>query len=66
MRPGIRAKAQDTEEAANAESIYLRKINFVPGRLLKNFLRGVSINRMAPVKIDYTDSDGNKQDPETF
>lgn len=54
LRPGIRAKAQATEEEANAETIYCRKINFTPGRLLKNFLRDASINRMAPIKTDYT------------
>lgn len=61
LRPGIRAKAQDTEETATAETIYRRRINFVPGRLLKNFLREVSINRVYPMKTDYTDSEDNTE-----
>lgn len=66
LRPAIRAKAQDTEETANAESIYRRRINFVPGKLLKNFLRDVSISRMAPVNTDYTNSGENTEDPDDF
>lgn len=63
LRPGIRAKAQDTEETANAETIYRRRINFVPGKLLKNFLRDVSINRVYPMNTDYTDGEDNTQNP---
>jgi len=54
LRPGIRAKAQKAEENANTDSIYCLKINFVPGKLLKRFLNGASVNRMNPVKTDYT------------
>lgn len=57
LRPGFRTKAQETEAAANADSVYRRKINFVPGRLLKNFLRDVSINRVYPMDTDYTTED---------
>ena len=54
LRPGIRAKAQDEEKAVNAETVYRRRINFVPGKMLKNFLRDVSVTRAAPMDTDYT------------
>ncbi|WP_163173682.1 DNA-binding protein [Bacteroides sp. 51] len=54
LRPGIRAKAQDDEKSVNAETVYRRRINFVPGKMLKNFLRDVSVTRVAPIDTDYT------------
>ncbi|NDV58975.1 DNA-binding protein [Bacteroides sp. 519] len=45
LRPGLRTKAQDSEEAANAHAIYRKKVNFVPGKMLKNFLKDVAITR---------------------
>lgn len=57
MRPGIRAKAQEKEADATSESVYRRKVNFVPGKLLKNFLQDVSINKIEPFKTDYTEDE---------
>jgi predicted histone-like DNA-binding protein len=57
IRPGIRAKAQNREEDATAETVYRRKINFVPGKLLNSFLKGVSISKFEPVKTDYTEDE---------
>ncbi|NDV83246.1 DNA-binding protein [Bacteroides sp. 51] len=54
LRPGIRAKAQDEEKAVDAETVYRRKINFIPGKMLKNFLRDVSVTRVVPLETDYT------------
>ncbi|MDR2968367.1 MAG: HU family DNA-binding protein [Tannerellaceae bacterium] len=55
IRPGIRAKAKTREADATAESVYRRKVNFVPGKLLKNFLQDVSISKIEPLKTDYTE-----------
>jgi len=57
IRPGIRAKAQNSEEDATADTIYRRRINFVPGKLLNNFLQDVSMNKIEPFKTDYTDNE---------
>ena len=60
LRPGIRAKAQSSEETVDAATIYRRKINFIPGKMLKNFLKDVSVTRVAPINTDYTNgSTGN-------
>jgi len=60
LRPGIRAKAQTSEEEADSQTIYRRRVTFVPGKMLKNFLQNVSITRMVPQDVDYTDgSSGN-------
>jgi predicted histone-like DNA-binding protein len=58
FRPGIRAKAQNNEKAANADTVYRRKVNFVPGKRLKNFLKDVAVTRMAAIDEDYTDGSG--------
>ena len=58
LRPGIRAKAQDDEKAADVGTVYRRRINFVPGKMLKNLLRDVGITRMAAIDVDYTDGSG--------
>lgn len=66
LRPGIQAKAQDSEEATTASTVYRRKINFTPGKMLKNFLGNVSVTRMAIQDVDYTDgsSGGGTKDPD--
>lgn len=48
LRPGIRAKSKTSEEEVGATAIYRRKINFVPGKMLKNFLKDISVTRMIP------------------
>ena len=58
LRPGIRAKAQDEEKAVSADTVYRRRINFVPGKMLKNFLRDVSVTRAVPMDTDYTTGSG--------
>lgn len=63
LRPGIRAKAKDSEEEASASTIYRRKINFVPGKLLKDFLKNVSVTRVAPIDVDYTSSNVVGENP---
>ncbi|NDW12383.1 DNA-binding protein [Bacteroides sp. 214] len=60
LRPGLRAKAQDTEEAANAQSIYRKKINFVPGKMLKDFLEDLSVTRTT---VTASKSNSSNQDP---
>lgn len=47
LRPGLRTRAQDSEEAANASAVYRRKINFMPGKMFKSFLKDVSVTRLA-------------------
>ncbi len=37
--------AQDSERTANAPAVYRRKINFMPGSMLKNFLKDVPLSR---------------------
>lgn len=69
LRPGIRAKAQDEEEAIDAETIYRRRIVFVPGKMLKNFLKDVSVTRAPIQELDYTkgnddDDDSGYVDPD--
>ncbi len=59
LRPGMQAKAQATEEDVKASTIYRRKIIFVPGKMLKELLRNVSVNRMGVQETDYTDDSGN-------
>lgn len=74
LRPAIRASSQDSEEAITANTIYRRKINFVPGKLLRNFIADVPVTRMTIPDVDYTngssgsnkpggDDDGYEQDP---
>lgn len=58
LRPGIRAKAQTSEENVSADTVYRRKINFVPGRMLKDFLKNVSVTRATPLNVDYTTGEG--------
>lgn len=55
LRPGIRAKAQDSEEAITAQTVYRRRIVFFPGKMLRNFLDNVSVTRMAIPDVDFTD-----------
>ncbi len=45
LRPGLGTRAQDSEQTANASAVYRRKMNFMPGSMLKNVLKGVSISR---------------------
>lgn len=54
FRPGIRAKATETEEEATAGSIYCRKINFTPGAALKDVMKKTSLTRFAMPDTDYT------------
>jgi len=51
----IRAKAQDIEDAATADTVYRRRIHFIPGKQLKNFLNEASFSRIHPVSTDYTE-----------
>lgn len=55
LRPGLRAKAQDSEKEADSNTVYRRRIIFTPGKMLKSFLNDVSITRMAIQDTDYTD-----------
>ncbi|WP_239059601.1 DNA-binding protein [Bacteroides sp. 224] len=63
LRPGFRTKAQDTKEDANADAVYRRKINFVPGKMLKNFLKDVSITRASFDKDSEKANEGNNTNP---
>ena len=63
LRPGIRARAQDDEKEANANSIYRRKVNFVPGKMLKNFLKDVAVSRMTIPDTDFTDGSSGNNNP---
>ena len=45
LRPGLGTRAQDSERTANAAAVYRRKMNFMPGSMLKNFLKGVPLSR---------------------
>ncbi len=45
LRPGLRTRAQDSEQTANAPAIYRRKMNFMPGSMFKHFLKDVSLSR---------------------
>ncbi|MCD7900679.1 MAG: DNA-binding protein [Bacteroides sp.] len=59
LRPGLRTRAQSSEETANVSAIYRRKINFVPGKMLKNFLRDVAITRAAAPQVISSDDDND-------
>lgn len=61
FRPGVRAKASDTEEEASVASVYRRKINFTPRAALKDGMNKVSLTRFAMPDTDYTD--GNSSTP---
>jgi len=63
IRPGLRTKAQDSEEKANAKAIYRKKINIVPGKMLKNCLNDAGVIRAAQLS-DTTDSGDNQGDLE--
>lgn len=56
LRPGLRAKAQNSEKEADANTVYRRRIIFTPGRMLKELLDRVAVTRMAIQDTDYTDS----------
>ncbi len=45
LRPGRRTHAQDSEQAANALAVYHREMNFMPGSMLKNFLKDIPLSR---------------------
>ncbi len=45
LRPGLGTCAQDSEQTANALAVYRRTMNFMPGSMLKNFLKDVSVSR---------------------
>lgn len=55
FRPGIRAKASNTEEGATANTIYRRRVLFTPGAALKDVMDKASLTRFASPDIDYTD-----------
>lgn len=55
IRPGLRAKAQNSEKEANGNTIYRRRIVFTPGKMLKSFLDGATVTRVAQQDLDYTD-----------
>ena len=59
FRPAIRAKASDSEEDANANAIYRRRIIFTPGIALKDAMNNTSITRYATPDTDYTNGTGN-------
>lgn len=59
FRPAIRAKASDSEEDANANVIYRRRIVFTPGTALKDAMNNTSITRYATPDTDYTNGTGN-------
>ena len=54
LRPGLRAKAQDSEETADSNTVYRRRIVFTPGKMLKELLSNVAATRMAVQDLDYT------------
>lgn len=60
FRPSINSKSSDTEEDANAGSIYRRKIIFTPGGALKNAMNSTAITRYSTPDTDYTTS-GNSE-----
>lgn len=65
LRPGLRTKAQDNEEDATAQAVYRRKINLVPGKMLKNFLNDVSVTRAAvSTQSSSNNSGGNGENPD--
>lgn len=64
LRPAIRAASQDSEEAITANTIYRRKINFVPGKMLRNFIKDVPVTRMAMPDVDYTDGSSRGNNPD--
>ncbi len=43
LRPGLRTHAQDSEQTANAAAVYRCTMNFMPGSMLKNALKDVSL-----------------------
>lgn len=59
LRPGIRAKAQDSLEAVDVTTIYRRKINFTPGKMLRNFLTDVSVTRVGKKETPGGNNNGN-------
>ncbi len=54
LRPGLRTHAQDSKQTANASAVYRRKINFISGSMLKNFLKDIPLSR--------SDETGSKED----
>lgn len=75
FRPAINAKAADTEEEANATTIYRKTVRFSPGTGLKNTLSNASVTRYVTPDTDYTvkgkesgnnggDDDGGYVDPD--
>lgn len=54
FRPAINAKAADTEEEANATTIYRKTVRFTPGTALKSTLENASVTRYATPDTDYT------------
>ncbi len=45
LHPGLETHAQDSEQTANAAAVYRCKMNFMPGKMFKPFLKGVSVSR---------------------
>jgi len=65
FRPAIRSKASDSVEEATTEKIYRRKVNFTPGRALKDMINKTSITRFATPITDYTTS-SEEEDEDAF
>ncbi len=61
LRPGIRAKAQKSMEQATAKTIYRRRVNFVPGKMLSSFLNDVSVSHMTMHDWDYTNNSSDSE-----
>lgn len=56
LRPGLRTKAQDNAETATVQAIYRKKVNFVPGKMLKNFIKDVAVSRVAAASVTSVDN----------
>lgn len=55
LRPSFGCKSQDEEKEVTAETLKNRKIIFTPGSLMKDMIKGVSIQ-----KLDLSDTDITK------
>lgn len=63
IRPSMRSKCADTEEAVNANNVYRTHLIFTPGSGLKEMLNKMNVRKFVSPDTDYTvhpDDDGDE------
>lgn len=52
LRPALRAKARDNEWEVTSKTIYRRRVVFIPGKMLRDFMKNIPVTRFAVADVD--------------